>query len=199
MIGAVDIGGTKISVGQVRQDCVLSRRLECPTDAARGYSHALEGIAGMSRQTACLAKAEMKGIGIGCTGPIYPFTGEIGVVDCLPGWERKNPGQGTGLNLSGASNCTVAYLPISLQTRNLPTGLELKTPLQLPPARPSSQATRSPQRRQLAHRRIYQSVVYHGHSFLQCCNDRGALRTQLWIIENRELFSCAHLDRLNPR
>jgi glucokinase len=91
MIGAVDIGGTKIAVGQVSEDGRVLSRLECPTDAARGYSNAVERIAEMLRQTARNANAEMKGIGIGCTGPVYPFTGEIGVVDFLPGWERKNP------------------------------------------------------------------------------------------------------------
>jgi glucokinase len=91
MIGAVDIGGTKIAVGQVSDDGRVLARLECPTDAAQGYSNAVERIAEMLQQTAHNAGEEMKGIGIGCTGPVDPFTGEIGIVDFLPGWERRNP------------------------------------------------------------------------------------------------------------
>jgi glucokinase len=33
----------------------------------------------------------MAGIGIGCTGPVDPRSGEIGEVDFLPGWRGRNP------------------------------------------------------------------------------------------------------------
>jgi glucokinase len=91
MIGAIDIGGTKIAVGIVDDGGKLLSRAESPTDARRGYSDALDRIVGMLRDTAGKAGAEITGIGIGCTGPVYPCTGKIGVVDFLPGWEDKNP------------------------------------------------------------------------------------------------------------
>ena len=90
MIGAVDIGGTKIAVGQVDGNGRLLSQLESPTDADRGYEHALRRIEEMLRETAKAAGEEMKGVGIGCTGPVYPLSGEIGNVQFLPGWEGKN-------------------------------------------------------------------------------------------------------------
>ena len=44
MIGAVDIGGTKIAVGLVDDDGRVLSRAECPTDAERGYAEALARI-----------------------------------------------------------------------------------------------------------------------------------------------------------
>ena len=40
--------------------------------------------------TSC-ANTEVSGIGIGSTGWVYPFTGEFGDVDFLPGWKGSNP------------------------------------------------------------------------------------------------------------
>jgi glucokinase len=91
MIGAIDIGGSKIAVGVVDDSGKLLFRTESPTDADRGYSNALDRIADMLRDAARNAGAEITGVGIGCTGPVYPCTGKIGVVDSLPGWEDKNP------------------------------------------------------------------------------------------------------------
>jgi len=90
MIGAIDIGGTKIAVGQVDEKGRIISRQESPTDAARGYGDALDRITKMLRETARSNGGRMSGIGIGCTGPVYPLTGEIGVVDFLPGWQGKN-------------------------------------------------------------------------------------------------------------
>src|SRR6267143_3373334 len=90
MIGAVEIGGNKIAVGMVEGSGRLLSRMESPTDADRGYSDGLDRIAGMLRDAARSAAGEITGIGIGCTGPVYPCTGEIGVVEFLPGWQGKN-------------------------------------------------------------------------------------------------------------
>ncbi|MGA8151924.1 MAG: ROK family protein [Terriglobales bacterium] len=91
MIGAVDIGGTKIAVGLVDGDGHLCHRLERPTHPEGGYAPALEGIAAMLRELAQLAGVEVTGIGIGSTGPVYPFTGEIGDVNFFPHWRGENP------------------------------------------------------------------------------------------------------------
>jgi glucokinase len=90
MIGAIDIGGTKIAVGLVDDQGRLVSRLESPTDAARGYTDALDRMTKMLRETAQSKGGDISGIGIGCTGPVYPLTGEIGNVDFLPGWQGKN-------------------------------------------------------------------------------------------------------------
>ena len=91
VIGAVDIGGTKIAVGVVDENGKVLSKLESPTDAANGYSTALERITSMLRETARAAGVEVTGIGIGATGPVYPFTGEFGDIDFLPGWRGQNP------------------------------------------------------------------------------------------------------------
>jgi glucokinase len=93
MIGAIDIGGTKIAVGVVDGDGRIVGRTECPTAAERGFPDGLRRMIAilremsreMSRETA--ADAKLHGIGIGCTGPVDPFTGVLGSVDLLPGWQ----------------------------------------------------------------------------------------------------------------
>ncbi len=91
MIAAVDIGGTKIAVGVLDSEGrVLSRR-ESPTDAAGGYEKAFDRTVKMLREVSAEARAEITGIGIGSTGPINPFTGEIGDVNFFPHWRGKNP------------------------------------------------------------------------------------------------------------
>jgi glucokinase len=91
VIGAVDIGGTKIAVGMVDdKGGVLSQR-EGPTEPDRGYANALERITAMLRQTAKDAGVRISGIGIGSTGPLDALTGEFGDVDFLTGWQGKNP------------------------------------------------------------------------------------------------------------
>jgi glucokinase len=90
MIGAVDIGGTKIAVGVVDADGKVLARTQAPTDPSR-YDEGIRAIASMLRETAEKAGAEISGIGIGSTGPVDPILGEFGDVDFLPGWRGKNP------------------------------------------------------------------------------------------------------------
>jgi glucokinase len=91
VIGAVDIGGTKIAVGIVDDGGKVLSKLESPTDADRGYAYGLGQISRMLRETSHSAQAELSGIGIGSTGLVYPFTGEFGDVDFLPTWKGCNP------------------------------------------------------------------------------------------------------------
>ena len=86
-IAAVDIGGTKIAVGIIDGQGQVLSKLECPTHAEQGYAKALERIVKMIRDLG----TSIQGIGIGCTGPVYPLTGEIGDVNFLPGWRGENP------------------------------------------------------------------------------------------------------------
>jgi glucokinase len=90
MIGAVDIGRTKIAVGMVDDKGKVLSQMEAPTDPNR-YSDGIELIAHMLRKTGQRAKAELSGIGIGSTGPVSPMRGEFGEVDFLPGWRGKSP------------------------------------------------------------------------------------------------------------
>ena len=104
MIGAVDIGGTKIAVGIVDQTGKVLSKLQSPTDAERGYSNGLALITTMLQETARSAGVEVSGIGIGSTGLVYPSTGAFGDVDFLPGWKGNNPVE----DLARAFNVPVA-------------------------------------------------------------------------------------------
>src|SRR6266446_7065069 len=90
MIGAVDIGGTKIAVGMVTESGQVLARKKSPTDTA-SYANGLSTIGGLLRETAQIAGVEITGIGIGSTGPVDPITGRFGEVDFLPGWRGQNP------------------------------------------------------------------------------------------------------------
>jgi glucokinase len=90
MIGAVDIGGTKIAVGMVDENGQVLARLECPTEARKGLADGLNRIVALLRRTADEAGGTLQGIGIGCTGPVHPDLGTIGNVEFLPGWEGAN-------------------------------------------------------------------------------------------------------------
>src|SRR6202035_4398103 len=103
MIGAVDIGGTKIAVGVVDETGKVLSRMEAPTDPNR-YSDGIELIAHMLRKTGQRAGVELTGIGIGSTGPVDPIRGEFGDVDFLPGWRGKSPAR----DLSAIFNLSVA-------------------------------------------------------------------------------------------
>jgi glucokinase len=90
LIGAVDIGGTKIAVGMIDDAGVVCARLQCPTDADGGYPRALTNIRRMLEMTATTAGTEISGIGIGSTGPVDPFTGKFGCVNFFPKWMGEN-------------------------------------------------------------------------------------------------------------
>lgn len=90
--GAVDIGGTKIAVGAIDAHGRVMAREETPTAAHDGFEAATARIASMLESVCSRARVRrLQGIGIGCTGPVDPFTGDIGAVDFLPGWQGCNP------------------------------------------------------------------------------------------------------------
>ena len=89
-IGAVDIGGTKIAVGIVDEAGKVLASDECPTDQASGFQSGVDRIERMLRGCAQRAAASIDGIGIGCTGPVYPRSGEIGEVEFLKTWKGAN-------------------------------------------------------------------------------------------------------------
>jgi glucokinase len=89
--GAVDIGGTKIAVGLVDEHGDLLDREEMPTAATEGFARGFERIALALEALRLRTGVGLHGIGIGCTGPVDPLSGEIGVVEFLPGWRGANP------------------------------------------------------------------------------------------------------------
>jgi glucokinase len=93
LIAAVDIGGTKIAVGMVDDSGRVLFCTEAPTNAEGGYAAALARIEEMLRLVSRNSATQITGIGIGSTGPVNPWTGEIGEVNFFPQWKGSNPVQ----------------------------------------------------------------------------------------------------------
>jgi len=91
MVGAIDIGGTKIAVGIVDPEGKLLFRCESATQGDGPYQGALDRTVSMLRTAVASTGVKLDGIGIGSTGPVYPFTGEIGDVSFFPHWRGQNP------------------------------------------------------------------------------------------------------------
>jgi glucokinase len=91
MIGAVDIGGTKIATGIVDADGKVLVRSQVPTNAEAGYRSAIDSVVQMLRSAEKRTGQKITGIGIGSTGPVYPLTGKIGDVNFFPNWNGENP------------------------------------------------------------------------------------------------------------
>jgi glucokinase len=91
MVGAVDVGGTKIAVGMVNSAGKLLARFESPTQGNGRYEDAIDRTAEMLRTAVGRMEGPLEGIGIGSTGPVDPLTGRIGNVNFFPEWEGQNP------------------------------------------------------------------------------------------------------------
>jgi glucokinase len=104
MIGAIDIGGTKIAVGAVDASGRVLAQRKCPTQAERGLAEGLERMRAMLRQVVAGAGGSLEGIGIGCTGRMDAKTGRLSKNDFLPGWE----GADLALELSRAFGVSAA-------------------------------------------------------------------------------------------
>lgn len=90
MIGAVDIGGTKIAVGMVNADGKILARRENPSGTRLDLQAGLALIESMLQETAQEVGEKLEGVGVGCTGPVDPLAGTLGHIEFLPGWEGCN-------------------------------------------------------------------------------------------------------------
>lgn len=86
---AIDIGGTKIAVGLVSKDGRILVSETTPTEPQAGFEAAIHRMAAMLQHCTQQLSIRPVGIGIGCTGPVDPFTGVLGEVNLLPGWQGK--------------------------------------------------------------------------------------------------------------
>ena len=93
MVGAVDIGGTKIAIGIVDSSGRVLAMRATPSGTQCGYSEGIARIVEMLRALAVETKVEIQGIGIGSTGPVNPITGVFGEIDLLPLWRQTNPAE----------------------------------------------------------------------------------------------------------
>lgn len=90
MIGAVDIGGTKFAVGVVNESGEVLARAETPSHPELGLQPGLARMFEMLHAIQEETGQRLQGIGIGCTGPVDPYTGQLGLIEFLPGWEWFN-------------------------------------------------------------------------------------------------------------
>lgn len=93
IVGAVDIGGTKIAVGVIDDRGKVMASTECATEPSRGFADAIARMDSMLRKCVQQSGVAIEGIGIGATGPIDPISGEIGEADFIKEWQGFNPVQ----------------------------------------------------------------------------------------------------------
>lgn len=103
---AIDIGGTKIAVGLVNELGEIIAKETFATLASNGLSFSLKRIITTLIELQNKSQVQFQGIGIACTGPIEPLTGELGENAFLPSWE------GLGL-VNGLTD--FFHLPIAME------------------------------------------------------------------------------------
>lgn len=91
MIAGIDIGGTKIAVGLVNDDGSVVAVERIPVHPELGPASASVRIQEALRGMMQLTAAPLDGIGIACTGPVDPISGELSDVNTLRGWTGWNP------------------------------------------------------------------------------------------------------------
>lgn len=88
LIGAIDIGGTKISAGLVGLDGVIVEQETWPTDREKDVRDVIERIRGLlARWLERRPQARLCGVGVGSTGPVDPNNGVLGPNSFLSLWE----------------------------------------------------------------------------------------------------------------
>ena len=86
MIAALDIGGTKIAAGLIDRAGRVLATDRCPTLSERGFEDGLRRISRLLEDLQQRTGEAIEGIGIGCTGPVDPWSGTIGDAELLRGW-----------------------------------------------------------------------------------------------------------------
>lgn len=87
VVGAVDIGGTKVEVGLVAEGGRLLARRSAPTASMKNPEQAVDFITATLAEWQAERRTPIAGIGIGCTGPVDAGAGVVGDVAFLPAWQ----------------------------------------------------------------------------------------------------------------
>jgi glucokinase len=95
VIGAVDVGGTKIAVGLVtRQGQVVAHQV-LPTQPETSFSAGIDVISRVLQRLCSQKSASLPlkplGIGVACTGQVDPLEGVVLKNGFLPNWTAQNP------------------------------------------------------------------------------------------------------------
>jgi glucokinase len=114
LIGAIDIGGTKIAVGLVDLHGQVISRSEAPTAGLLAYSAGLEYLTVELRRQAQAAGAALQGVGIGLTGRVDPRSGHLTENEFLPDWGLHDLagelGQALGVSVAIENDADAAAL-----------------------------------------------------------------------------------------
>jgi len=85
----IDIGGTKIAIATVNGAGEVLREAIIPTDSRQGFASGVGRITQTVTRVVAdtgWAVRDLRGIGIGCAGPVDPVRGTIHNPHTLPGW-----------------------------------------------------------------------------------------------------------------
>jgi glucokinase len=86
MYAAIDIGGTKLAAGLVRDDGELLRRVELPTPAHEPAEYIFATVEKLLDTLAAEPMwAQVSGVGVGSAGPLDPKRGTVSPVN-IPAW-----------------------------------------------------------------------------------------------------------------
>ncbi len=114
MIGAIDVGGTKIAVGLVDQQGRIITRGETPSAGLMRYTEALAYFAGELRRQSRLAGTTLQGVGIGLTGRVDRRSGLLTENEFFPDWGGRDLagdlGQALGLSVAMENDADAAAL-----------------------------------------------------------------------------------------
>ncbi len=89
----IDIGGTKIAIGLVNAEGCLVASSSLPTESRKGLSQAVHRIDAHIKTLLSahgLTRTDIKGVGVGCPGPLDLKTGVVHNPYTLPGWEGES-------------------------------------------------------------------------------------------------------------
>lgn len=102
MLGAVDIGGTKIAIGLVTGSGQVVDSISLPTDPLESYHRSLGKVIQTLERLMQANKCSIAGIGIGATGRIRP-DGSLLPNQFLPNWSDQLPAGDLGRHFNVTS------------------------------------------------------------------------------------------------
>lgn len=91
IVCAVDLGGTKINTGLIKNNGEIIKSIRIPTNAFEGPEAVINRIRGSIfdiLKAGDLTSSDILGIGVGSPGPLDPIKGEVISSANLPGWDR---------------------------------------------------------------------------------------------------------------
>jgi glucokinase len=101
VIGAVDVGGTKIAVGLVDRQGQIYARAETPTTQMQVYPVAIARLASELRRLEEAGGAPLEGIGVGLTGQVDPASQRLTDNGFMPDWTGRALASDLSLALGG--------------------------------------------------------------------------------------------------